>query len=269
MGGGFGIKSTRYKDASNSLYFTEPAGTSVINNLSASGSANFLGNVGIGTTGPGAKLEISGNLGLSTGATRDILVTSSSGNGNDLRIYAGNSTSVTSNGGNLYIDAGVRATGIGTGVPGHILLQTNFSGGNEAGNVGIGTTAPSYALDIMSDSDFRLVGAGRTDGITLQHVSAGNYQNTSIGTGTYSVSSAGGSLGLASGTSTDNMYFYTGNTSAIRMTIIGGAGADLGNVGIGTTGPSTSLHIYSSAANNQLLIERSAALDAAVSFKRK
>lgn len=118
--------------------------------------------------------------------------------------------------------------------------------------VGIGTAAPSYKLDVIGDEDFRFAGTGRTDGITLQHVSSGNYTATSIGTGSFTVNSTGGGLVLAGGTSTDDVSISTGDTPGTRMTIKGGAGSDVGFVGIGTATANSTLTVYNASESTTL-----------------
>ncbi|KKU20665.1 MAG: hypothetical protein UX33_C0042G0002 [Candidatus Azambacteria bacterium GW2011_GWC1_46_13] len=101
-------------DNSVALYFgTANAGT-VTNNMVIDKS----GNVGIGTTAPGAKLDIEGNLYMYTGGSWFYMLSQNSRN-----IY------LATAGGGIVID--------------------------QAGNVGIGTTSPGAKLDVNGDTIFR------------------------------------------------------------------------------------------------------------------
>ena len=152
------LSNTTIGDASGDAVTVNSAGWTFSNdtNFSLSGGVNGLSfdtstlsidatndRVGIGTTSPNAKLEVTGDVYLSNGATRNIKIPANiDANGNDLYIMAGSGTSTgpgNYNGGDLYLDAG---SGINAGVPGDILLQTT------SGNVGIGLTNPSQALQV-------------------------------------------------------------------------------------------------------------------------
>ncbi len=137
------------RNASSYVTFHTPSGNPAAMNVKASGTSSFDiyttaygdytigdvrffqdvfvdGNVGIGTTGPRAKLDIAGDASTSgslvfrgtSPATIDVL------NGDDLRFQ--------------------------TSVGGDAVLTPRMTITN-AGNVGIGTTGPSYALDVAGE----------------------------------------------------------------------------------------------------------------------
>jgi len=121
------------------------------------------GNVGIATTGPGAKLEVSGDIFLTEGADRTIKVTTATaGAGDDLTVKAGDIQAGTSDtpggdlkllggdgidtentGGNVYIAGGAD----NSGTDGDVILA--HTGGATRGRVGIGDTTPDYPLDVI------------------------------------------------------------------------------------------------------------------------
>ena len=112
------------------------------------------------------------------------------------------------------------------------------------GNVGIGTSSPSYKLDIRND-----VGASTS----LDPISIGLYNGNDGGSAIYFRNSVGGqskiSFGVeASGSGTDDTYlgFSTGGNTSLteRMRITSG-----GNVGIGATSPTGLLNVYGGTAN--------------------
>jgi hypothetical protein len=107
-----------------------------------SGGAIISGNVGIGTTSPGYKLEVNGTFGVNSDATF--------------------------NGTNTYINSSVIVVGNNSTDIVGISGNTMYFPGN--GNVGIGTTSPTQKLHI--------VGTGASnDGITIQNTNAsGNSQ---------------------------------------------------------------------------------------------
>ena len=132
------------------------------------------GNVGIGTTGPGAKLDVNGaavitsggRIGLGTtnpGARLDISGTTS-GNGSIMRLI--NTTASTGRTYYFYPDdtGELRLSDYGTGsgpLTNRLTLDGsgnfNFNSGdvyfeNSSGNVGIGTTSPTEKLDVNSDA---------------------------------------------------------------------------------------------------------------------
>ncbi|KKS25990.1 MAG: hypothetical protein UU87_C0005G0017, partial [Parcubacteria group bacterium GW2011_GWA2_42_11] len=190
------------------------AGTNAGFAVNATAAANSMyinsaGNVGIGTAAPGAKLEITGDLTLSNGATRTISV--GSGSGNDLKISAGNRIG-SGSGGNLYLDAG---ESIETDQP-NVLIATIIEG-----NVGIGTTTPQWKLQI----------AGSTPSIALTDMAVGS-------NGHWLMTSSGGNFYIG----TSSTSYITSSPSALTIT-------NAGYVGIGTTTPMSALSIKSTTAN--------------------
>lgn len=114
---------------------------------------------------------------------------------------------------------------------GPILLQTDNAERlriDSVGNVGIGTSSPSYKLEVKSSSDADLV----------QVQSTASANNTVLRLGV----SGDNAVISGSGGSTGNLAFKTYGTERMRIT-------STGKVGIGTTAPSEKLHV----AGNLLL----------------
>ncbi|MFZ2226409.1 MAG: hypothetical protein WAZ78_03435, partial [Candidatus Moraniibacteriota bacterium] len=181
-----------------------------------------LGNVGIGTTNPGYKLEVAGNIGVQAG----------SGTGNGIIFGA------------LVSTYGSRITRFSDdslllGVPGTTVTQrldiATSAGGSIAafrgdgtsyfaGNVGIGTTTPQTKLDVAGT------------------IRATAYSAPTSGTGVEI-------LYGAQAANTGNILAYDRTASAYKpltldgSTILLNAYNTSGNVGIGTTGPNTKLQV--------------------------
>ena len=162
------------------------------------------GNVGIGTTSPSTKLEV-----ISAANEEGIAIKDSSGNLKyKIRQFGGNSYSTFWDSTNT---EKVRITSGGSSF---------FNGGN----VGISTTAPSHKLHLEGLST-SAIGFGGTN------LKLGDY--TGIGTTRIY------SNGLYLSYSTANSYHDFTNAGSSLMRI----NPD-GNVGIGTTSPSTKLHVF-------------------------
>ncbi len=198
------------------------------------------GNVGIGTTSPGAKLDIYNTADLGTGA-------------NGIRVqrpgvygqygyleYLANSDQTIL--GSLY-------TGGGANVYGQIYFRQHSSSAtrdamviNSSGNVGIGTTNPIAKLHVLG------IGAG--DGTALSGGILIENNNATIGEPAV----------LFKNNNTDSNYWFTGLNQSAHYDIAYGAGftnantnmrinSD-GNVGIGTVSPQAKLHIQHSTAGH-------------------
>ena len=210
------------------------------------------GNVGVGTTTPTHKLDVAGNLGLSTSAYLNFGVTDGT-NGYGFRDLAGvlqykNSGGAWSALNTLSIGSSVTSATAGSiffGGTAGILAQNNANlfWDNSNTRLGIGTATPSNILSLgnaqaqkfwIENSATDVVGRALT-------VGAGS---TIAGTSISNV--VGGQLilqsGLGTGTGDSSIAFQTGTTlgtgttlqtMSTKMTILGN-----GNVGIGTTDPS-------------------------------
>ena len=217
------------------------------------------GNVGIGTTSPARKLDLTaaGQITFGDGVTGDynqgIYWNSGSGYG----IYKTSGAWSSPNYQQLQInwDTGIVLNpGSGNYGKSHVGVQGGLSVGDSyyttmednglivQGSVGIGTTSPSYRLQVVGNSYFAAEQ-------TIQYTNA--IQTLRGNTG-YSLirlygnsnavelqmdahrSSGAGSIGTFSNS---DLYFKTNDTT--RAAILSG-----GSVGIGTTSPSTQTHIY-------------------------
>ena len=209
-----------YYSAANTI-----SGTS---NLYVSGA-----NIGIGTSSATNLLSLNGQNAQIIWSERNYTANTA---GSSLTLQAGGATSAATNknGGNLVLASGV-STGTGTssiqfqtspGVAGSTADNTlttamTITG---AGNVGIGTTVPANKLDIESSTQ---------------------YVGLNVGNGTNIV----GYLAGASATNDTGLFrLYSGGTTQVQI-VAGLQGAGFytyfngGNVGIGTTSPSTALQV--------------------------
>ncbi|MBI1822417.1 MAG: hypothetical protein HYR79_11980 [Nitrospirae bacterium] len=196
-----------------------------------------IGNVGIGTTTPGANLDVkptSDSLAVfriqnSAGASVARVDTTYK------QLVLGSNTVA----GLLQFDNGFQNSGFilkNTGATGQSRLQftkdaTDVVTIDNSGNVGIGTRSPGRALDINSTY------LGLTSGAGATRIILGNRDSAAI---PGIITSGNGNIGFGRGSafgSTD------GGTYSEYLTILGSTG----NVGIGTTAPATKLHVTGDA----------------------
>ena len=199
-------------------------GTNNTFDLGLSGSswrnAYFSGNVGIGTTGPASLLEVSSATG---GITKGLRLTNSGVGGQAFNIFPGTASP----------DAGLITFGDGTGWKFHIGKNsdsgaTKFVTVQDNGNVGIGTTNPGAKLDVRPV----LFASNQNGGIRIGTAGGEWLNQISL------KSDASGVPRLA--------FDLTSNESgamAETLTLLRG-----GNVGIGTSSPTSAKLVISTVA---------------------
>ena len=213
----------------------DSTGLDLMNLLDGSTSRFYVkesGNVGIGTTNPSTKLEVSGgtNNNFSINPTGSSLVATLGRTGTNrgaafnlntngtLSWTFGTSDSDSAGDGTEFF-IGQEGGGLNAG----LWMETN-------GNVGIGTTAPTTLLSVQNAN-----GAASTVRI------AGNGGNNALDIGSYSTDA--NSPTVLRTFFSEDIYFTPGDvvTGTPKMVI----GAD-GNIGIGTTSPSAKLSVTGS-----------------------
>ncbi len=197
------------------------------------GTYSFSGNVGIGTTGPGAKLEA--NLGTTGG----LPATSGSTQPNASFRVAGSNTGTALDFG---VDGAVTAASWiqASSQTNHatnwsLLLNPN------GGNVGIGTTGPGTKLQINHDG-----ASAYGMALRLFQSAVGNSDGTKIEFFKTMTASKAWNAGILNGVNVADFAIsedggYASGFGTPRLTIQAG-----GNVGIGTTSPGTNINSGSS-----------------------
>jgi hypothetical protein len=181
---------------------------------------NTAGNIGIGTTSPGAKLHVVGTESRFGGVASGFI-----------SVYNANSRSG-------YFQAN---EGSDFRIASDINDMTFYVSGSEkvrftsAGNVGIGTNSPTGKLTLYTDGDQTLRFSHPVDGTfpRTDRIVFGSPEVDGGSSAIYGVqTTASGAPGYLS------FYTTNGGSSTEKMRITDG-----GNVGIGTTAPSSSLHV--------------------------
>jgi hypothetical protein len=202
---------------------------------------NSNGNVGIGTTSPGAKLEVNGNIKLSSTAGQ----TATPSN-----IWLGNdySNGTTRDKLKIYLyNSGTEQYGFTVGNQSDIQYHSNQEHDfyvanslkvriNQSGNVGIGTTSPGEKLEVAGNILFNNSGEAWIKGYDNYH----SIKFRAGGTNKTEYYEYGGTLAAGLG-----HKFFTGGTTnqTLKFQVADDGAYFSGNVGIGTTSPSDTLEV--------------------------
>ena len=195
------------------------------------------GNVGIGTTGPTTELEVV-HKGLTSGG---------------IKISSDQNSSYLKLGGDVpYIESFANALYLNYSSSNDVNLRNGALVVKSTGNVGIGTTTPTYPLDVIGS--MRISSSAFGDGLLLRTTSASSYASFNyLAPGTnsqFQTGFTGSTFGSAPGANAgffDNLSggpiaFFTApvtpGTPVEALRISGN-----GNVGIGTTSPAGKLQV--------------------------
>ena len=210
------------------------------------------GNVGIGTTSPGSKLEVQdSSQGVALfksdssveGAVSFIAIQSPSATSNGR-------TRIGADGDDLFFNTSNGATSPNTSVE-RMRIDTS-------GNVGIGTTNPERKLEIAADNN----GDTKSNYIRITDTDTTATLGTHNGGIEFYSNDASGTPGLAA--AIESIYAGSGGGGEISLSTSANSGAALveamridntGYVGIGTTNPTSPLHVKTSATGGTLVIE--------------
>ena len=205
-------------------------GNTVTNFISTSGNSYLNGgNVGIGTTSPDKKLEVSGDIKISGGDYNGLFFENASGTTKTL----------------LYQHASYDALVIKD-----IVNNADRVTFKNSGNVGIGTTSPNVKLEILQSGTNEFPTLGTADGNL--YLTDGGLWGMFMG-----VDSSSGT-GWIQQMRNDSAVAYD-----ISLNPVGG------NVGIGTTNPSNILHTYVNNTDTSvpgILVEQAGSGDSSIGF---